>query len=159
MKKIFLFFLLMFTLTLTAQTITNPDTAYWYTDYSEATKVAVAENKPILVLFTGSDWCSWCIRLQREVFSRDTFVNWSKEKVILVEIDFPRYKQQPDSVVQQNQLLQQQFNIQGYPTVWFVSATLIDDVTIIEPIGQSGYIPGGPQSWIDNANSILNGNK
>ena len=155
MKKLFTLFLLMFTLTIHSQT----STPNWYTDISLASEAAVTENKPMLILFTGSDWCSWCIRLQREVFNRESFTTWSKQNVILVEIDFPRYKEQPDSIVQQNKLLQEQFGIQGYPTVWFVSVNKIDDTIVTTPLGQSGYIPGGPQSWIDNANSIINGDK
>ena len=151
MKKLFTLFLLMFTLTIHSQT----STPNWYTDISLASEAAVTENKPMLILFTGSDWCSWCIRLQREVFNRESFTTWSKQNVILVEIDFPRYKEQPDSIVQQNKLLQEQFGIQGYPTVWFVSVNKIDDTIVTTPLGQSGYIPGGPQSWIDNANSII----
>ena len=155
MKKLFTLFLLMFTLTIHSQT----STSNWYTDISLASEAAVTENKPMLILFTGSDWCSYCIRLQREVFNRESFTTWSKKNVILVEIDFPRYKEQPDSIVQQNKLLQEQFGIQGYPTVWFVSVNKIDDTIVTKPLGQSGYIPGGPQSWIDNANSIINGDK
>ena len=155
MKKLFTLFLLMFTLTSYSQ----KSTPNWYTDISIASEIAVTENKPMLILFTGSDWCSYCIRLQREVFKRESFTTWSKQNVILVEIDFPRYKEQPDSVVQQNKLLQEQFGIQGYPTVWFVSVNKIDDVIVTTPLGQSGYIPGGPQSWIDNANSIINSDK
>ena len=151
MKKLFTLFLLMFTLTIHSQT----STPNWYTDISLASEAAVTENKPMLILFTGSDWCSWCIRLQREVFNRESFTTWSKQNVILVEIDFPRYKEQPDSIVQQNKLLQEQFGIQGYPTVWFVSVNKINDTIVTTPLGQSGYIPGGPQSWIDNANSII----
>lgn len=155
MKKLFTLFLLIFTLTIYSQT----STPNWYTDISIASETAVAENKPMLILFTGSDWCSWCIRLQREVFSRESFTTWSKQNVILVEIDFPKYKEQPDNIVQQNKLLQEQFGIQGYPTVWFVTVNKIDDTIVTTLLGQSGYIPGGPQSWIDNANSIINGDK
>ena len=155
MKKLFTLFFLIFTLTIYSQT----STPNWYTDISIASETAVAENKPMLILFTGSDWCSWCIRLQREVFSRESFTTWSKQNVILVEIDFPKYKEQPDNIVQQNKLLQEQFGIQGYPTVWFVTVNKIDDTIVTTLLGQSGYIPGGPQSWIDNANSIINGDK
>lgn len=133
-----------------SQTISNPDRAYWHTNYDSASRVAISEDKPLMVLFTGSDWCGWCIRLQREVFSDTTFVNWSKN-VVLVEIDFPRDKFQSNELKTQNQNLQNLWNIQGYPTVLFIKVTDGE----YQLFGKSGYIPGGSKNWINNANEIL----
>lgn len=130
--------------------ISDPDRAYWHTNYDSATIVAISESKPLMVLFTGSDWCGWCIRLQKEVFSDTNFVNWSKN-VVLVEIDFPREKYQSDELKRQNQNLQNLWNIQGYPTVLFIK--VVDGE--YQLIGKSGYMPGGSKNWINNANEII----
>lgn len=133
--------------------ITDTYKAQWLTDYDSASRVSISEGKPLMVLFTGSDWCGWCIRLQREVFSDTTFVNWSKN-VVLVEIDFPRDKFQSSELKRQNQNLQNLWNIQGYPTVLFIK--VVDGK--YQLIGNSGYIPGGSKNWINNANEILENN-
>ena len=65
----------------------------WYTSLDEVQKLSKDTGKPIFGFFTGSDWCGWCHKLQREVFAKDAFVKWAKENVILLELDFPRKKQ------------------------------------------------------------------
>ena len=55
------------------------DTLSWYINLEEAVKVAKEENKNILVNFTGSDWCVWCIRLSDEVFTQDEFGKYAKD--------------------------------------------------------------------------------
>ena len=154
MKSIFLSIALtVSTLISWSQTTTN---LTWYTDVSLASQAAATENKPMLLFFTGSDWCGWCHRLQREVFNTPAFTTWASSDVILVELDFPRNKVLPQNIKEQNQLLQQQFGVQGYPTVWFVSATKTADAKVnLNALGSSGYVAGGPQVWIDGANQII----
>ena len=83
-----------------------------------------------MLFFTGSDWCGWCIRLQKEVFYKPEFIEWANDNVVLVDIDFPRNKsKQSAELQQQNNLLQQQFGIQGYPTIHFVRPDKIDGKT------------------------------
>ena len=62
----------------------------WTSDFEAAKKQAAEENKSLLIDFTGSDWCGWCIRLQEEVFSKDEFKKGVAEDYVLVEIDFPQ---------------------------------------------------------------------
>src|SRR6187431_2480510 len=69
----------------------------WYTDVKEAIKVSNKEKKPLLLFFTGSDWCGWCIRLQKEVLRTPEFNKWAKESVVLVELDYPRSVAQSDA--------------------------------------------------------------
>ena len=64
----------------------------WHTDLKEAINISMSENKPLLLFFTGSDWCGWCVRLKNEVFNYDEFKKWSDKNVVLVELDFPRRK-------------------------------------------------------------------
>ena len=113
----------------------------------------------MMLFFTGSDWCGWCIRLQKEVFFKEEFVKWAKDNVVLVELDFPRKKQLDPTLQQQNYSLQNAFKIQGYPTIWFVNADTKDGKTNFTQLGSTGYVAGGPEAWISGANQILNNNK
>src|SRR5690242_19664467 len=65
----------------------------WITDAAKAQETAKAEKKLVLLDFTGSDWCGWCIKLHKEVFSTPEFEKYAKENLVLVEVDFPRKKQ------------------------------------------------------------------
>jgi thioredoxin-related protein len=135
----------------------------WQTDLQKAIAVAQKEKKPLMLFFTGSDWCGWCHKLQKEVFFQDPFKKWAKENVVLVEVDFPSkngeaFKRQTDEIRQQNNLLQQQFSVRGYPTVWFVNPEKTKEGKInLSQLGQTGYVAGGAQNWIDGAVAIING--
>src|SRR6478672_5908314 len=93
----------------------------WHTDMTKATELSLKEKKPLLLFFTGSDWCGWCIKLQRDVLKTTEFANWATQNVILVELDFPRSKPQGNALRMQNAQLAQTFGSQGYPTVWLVN--------------------------------------
>ena len=152
MKKI----LLIAFLTLTSMSIQAQEELTWHTDMSKATDISIKENKPMFLFFTGSDWCGWCIRLQKEVFKTPEFIKWAKENVVLVELDFPRKNEQTDAVKMQNAQLQQQLQVRGYPTVWFVSAAKTADAKVnLTALGSTGYVAGGPQAWLDGANQII----
>ena len=128
----------------------------WHTDMSKATDISIKENKPMFLFFTGSDWCGWCIRLQKEVFKTPEFIKWAKDNVVLVELDFPRKNNQTEEIKSQNAQLQQQLQVRGYPTVWFVSAAKTADAKVnLNALGSSGYVAGGPKVWIDGANQII----
>lgn len=128
----------------------------WYTDMTKAVEASRQEQKPLFLFFTGSDWCGWCMRLQSEVFKTPEFTAWAKEHAILVELDYPRRTPQSDEIKQQNGQLQQMFQVQGYPTVWFVKPTIKEDgKTNLEQLGSTGYVAGGPSKWIEGANAII----
>jgi protein disulfide-isomerase len=127
----------------------------WNNNLKNAIEVSKKTKKPLLLFFTGSDWCGWCIRLQTEVFKTPEFVKWAKENVVLVELDFPRRTVLAPEITQQNNELQQFFAVQGYPTVWFVNATVTDGKINIDKLGSTGYLAGGPKVWLDTANGIL----
>ena len=152
MKKI----LLIAFLTLTSMSIQAQEELTWHTDMSKATDISIKENKPMFLFFTGSDWCGWCIRLQKEVFKTPEFIKWAKDKVVLVELDFPRKNNQTEEIKSQNAQLQQQLQVRGYPTVWFVSAAKTADAKVnLNALGSTGYVAGGPKVWIDGANQII----
>ena len=152
MKKI----LVIAFLTLTSMSMQAQEELTWHTDMSKATDISIKENKPMFLFFTGSDWCGWCIRLQKEVFKTPEFIKWAKDNVVLVELDFPRKNEQTDAVKMQNAQLQQQLQVRGYPTVWFVSAAKTAEAKVnLNALGSSGYVAGGPKVWIDGANQII----
>lgn len=152
MKKI----LVIAFLTLTSMSIQAQEELIWHTDMSKAADISIKENKPMFLFFTGSDWCGWCIRLQKEVFKTPEFIKWAKENVVLVELDFPRKNNQSEEVKMQNAQLQQQLQVRGYPTVWFVSATKTAEAKVnLNALGSTGYVAGGPKVWIDGANQII----
>jgi protein disulfide-isomerase len=150
MKKLLLIaFLILSTTTLNAQEFT------WHTDVSKASEIAMKEKKPLLLFFTGSDWCGWCIRLQKEVFKTPEFEKWAKANVVLVDLDYPRRTPQPEEIKAQNQQLQAMFRVQGYPTIWFVNPEKKDGTINLNGLGNTGYVAGGPEKWLATANDIL----
>lgn len=123
----------------------------WLTDYDQAVKKAKEVGKPILVDFTGSDWCGWCIKLKKEVFNTPEFAEWAKEKVVLLELDFPKKKSQSAEEKAKNAKLAKQYKIEGYPTILFLDASGEE----VRELGRSGYLKGGPKVWTENANQFL----
>ena len=127
----------------------------WHTDLNKAIEISIESEKPLFMFFTGSDWCGWCIRLQKEVFFKPDFVKWAKENLVLVELDFPRRKKLEESLKQQNENLRQMFAVRGYPTGWFVIPEIEENKVNFKRLGSQGYVAGGPKNWIDGANKIL----
>jgi thioredoxin-related protein len=131
----------------------------WHTDLNKAIEVANKENKPMMLFFTGSDWCGWCMKLQKEVFTQSEFKKWAQDNVVLVEVDFPRANIQTEEVKTQNRMLQQQFAVRGYPTCWFITADKLKDGKVnFTQLGQKGYEAGGPVNWINGATTIIKPN-
>ena len=126
----------------------------WQTDINKAIELSAKSKKPLMLFFTGSDWCGWCIKLQKEVFMKPEFVEWAN-KVILVELDFPRKMQLEQKLKQQNQQLQQIFQVQGYPTIWFVNPQKNGTQINLEQLGKTGYVAGGPEKFLEVANQFL----
>jgi len=127
----------------------------WNNNLKNSIEISNKTKKPLLLFFTGSDWCGWCIRLQTEVFKTPEFKKWANENVVLVELDFPRRTVLAPEITEQNNQLQQFFAVQGYPTVWFVNASNSDGKVNIDKLGNTGYLAGGPKVWLETANGIL----
>ncbi len=150
MKKVFILLLLIAgSFTAQSQELT------WHTDLDKAMAISKKKKKPLLMFFTGSDWCGWCIKLQKEVFKTPEFEAWAKRNVILVELDFPRRTAQEEAIRMQNAQLQQTFQIRGYPTIWFVKATKKKKQVNFDKLGSTSYVAGGPAAWLEGANKIL----
>ncbi|KGO94122.1 thioredoxin family protein [Flavobacterium subsaxonicum] len=128
----------------------------WHTDIAKAVSLSETSKKPILMFFTGSDWCGWCMKLQKEVLQTPEFAKWAKENVILVELDFPRRAAQTPEIKNQNAQLNAFFKVKGYPTVWFAKGSKNADGKIaFDAMGSTGYVAGGPSAWLDGANKII----
>lgn len=127
---------------------TKTDSLNWETNLETAIKKAKAENKSILVNFTGSDWCIWCQRLTDEVFSKSEFEKYAEEKLILVKLDFPRDIEQTQETKMYNNQLAQKYGIQGFPTILLLNSSGV-------LIAQTGYQPGGAANYVTHLKSYL----
>jgi protein disulfide-isomerase len=154
----FLSIIFLTSLTSFAQKATNEDVV-WHTDLNKAIELSKKENKPLMLFFTGSDWCGWCVKLQKEVFTQSEFKKWAQANVVLVEVDFPRADIQTEEVKTQNRMLQQQFAVRGYPTCWFVNVDKLKDGKVnFTQLGSKGYEAGGPANWTTGAQTIIKPN-
>ena len=123
--------------------------ADWTTDYKAALTQAKAQNKLVLLDFTGSDWCGYCKLLDKEVFTTSSFKDFADKNYILVTIDFPHQTQLSDTLKQQNDALNQQFTIEGFPTL------IVLDADGKELGLEVGYDPGsGPDAVIAKLKSF-----
>jgi protein disulfide-isomerase len=124
----------------------------WTTDLEAAKSRAKAENKPIFLYFTGSDWCGWCIRMDKEILTKPEFLAYAKEHLVLLEVDFPNKpankEKQSVELRAQNKALDNQFKIQGYPTVFLADAEL-------KTIAESAYREGGPEKYVEHLKQLL----
>lgn len=111
----------------------------WLTDFEAAKKQAAAEKKDILVDFTGSDWCGWCIKLDKEVFSTPAFK--AQKDFVLVSLDFPRRKEIPADQKAKNEALMRQWGVRGFPTIILTNAKG-------EAYARTGYQAGGPDKYL-----------
>jgi thioredoxin-related protein len=127
----------------------------WETDINKAISASNKSKKPMLLFFTGSDWCGWCIRLQKEVLKTPEFKTWAAKNVVLVELDYPRSKPQTELIKNQNAILQQTFGIQGFPTIYFATAKVKGGKPSFTGLGSTGYVAGGPKAWLAEADGIL----
>ena len=93
----------------------------WFTDVPAALAKAKAENKNVLLDFTGSDWCGWCIKLKSNVFDQPNFVAFAKANLIMVELDYPHAKPQSAALKAANAALAKKYAVDGYPTVILLS--------------------------------------
>ena len=91
----------------------------WMTDFEAAKAKSVAENKPLLIDFTGSDWCTWCIKLKQDVLSKAEFEQYIADKFIPVEIDIPANADKVGGEEQRekNLRLSEEYGVEGFPTV------------------------------------------
>lgn len=150
MKKILLGLLFISTIATFAQD------AKWLTDFDEAAKLSQKKNKPILANFTGSDWCGYCIKLDKSVFNTSEFKKWAKKNVILLKLDFPKRTKLSEKLQKQNYALQKAFGVRGFPTIWlFEVGEGKDPKKELNPLGKTGYVKGDAKKWIKTIEGYL----
>jgi protein disulfide-isomerase len=123
----------------------------WLHDWNKAQEEAKANHKLLFLNFTGSDWCGWCIKLDKDIFSQPQFKDYAHDNLVLVELDFPRKKSQPTEERKQNVQLAQQYEVLGFPTI-----------VVLNSDGQKvwqfdGYFPGGPEAFIAQLQKLPKG--
>ncbi|MBQ3526532.1 MAG: thioredoxin family protein [Akkermansia sp.] len=95
----------------------------WLTDLDEAKAKARAENKAILVDFTGSDWCGWCVQLRTTILDTEAFRSYAADKFVLLEVDVPKnIKKIGKKQHARNREIVRKYNISIYPSLLVLNA-------------------------------------
>lgn len=137
-----------------APAVSRSVTKGWIEDFEAAKRQAAQEGKFILMDFSGSDWCGWCKRMDKEVFSQSKFVKEASKRYVLVMIDSPRDKEILSKLAQgQNDGLRAKYGVRGFPSV-----------VIVDSAGEvvkrhSGYRKGGPKGYLEYLEELMNGVK
>jgi thioredoxin-related protein len=140
-----------FLLTILISSLFATNSPVWFTDFGKAKTEAITENKYILVNFSGSDWCGPCIRLHKEIFESESFTNFAKNNLVLVNADFPRLRKNQLSKEQQklNEALADQYNPQGH----FPYTVLIDAQGKVVKTWD-GYPNETPDKFLSEINTV-----
>jgi protein disulfide-isomerase len=148
LKRIFLTAVLLSAVVIGCSKGGSNDNLNWEENLETALQKAKAENKAVLVNFTGSDWCQWCIKLSDEVFSKSEFEDYAEDNLILVRLDFPRNIEQSAETKAYNNQLAQRYGVQGFPTILLFNSQG-------QMVLQTGYLPGGPVSYVEHLKNKL----
>lgn len=143
-----LFTLVIFSLITSSVWAQKIDLGQWNEDYAGTLKEAAKSGKPVMLDFTGSDWCGWCIKIKKEIFDTAEFKQFAKDNLYMVELDFPRQKTQSAEVKEQNEKLSAEYGVEGFPTLIILNSKG-------EKVGEMGYVEGGPQPFIDELKKVL----
>lgn len=134
--------LVALSLVLTTHFVKAADNDGWTTDYPKALAEGKAQKKMVMLDFTGSDWCEWCIKLKKEVFSQPKFKEYAAKNLILVELDYPNDKPQSIEIKKQNSALLNKYNSEGiFPAIIVLNSDG-------KRIGELSYVPGGPDAFL-----------
>lgn len=120
----------------------------WLTDFNKAKKEAAEKKLPILADFAGSDWCGWCIKLDKEVFSQVEFKSFAKDRVVLFLADFPRSKELAAELKAQNEQLRKEYAIEGFPSVLLLDANG-------KVLARTGYRRGGAAAYVEHLKDLM----
>ena len=128
--------------------LSEESSAIWMTQFSEARAMAKNEGKPILMDFTGSNWCGWCVKLKKEVFTKPSFLGFANDNLILMTVDFPRGVHQEEWLVDQNNKLLDQYGVNSFPTI------ILTDYNG-NLLGRTGYKSGGSENYVEHLKGLL----
>lgn len=126
----------------------NPGPVEWEQNYEQAVAKADEEGKAVLMLFSGSDWCVNCKRLDKKILSQQAFLDYAAKDFILLQVDFPRKKKGiPVSQLKQNEALAQTYNPNGtFPKIVIIKAG--------EAIGTTEYNGEALPTFLQNLEKI-----
>lgn len=122
----------------------------WKSNFEDAKNQAITENKNLLLVFSGSDWCAPCIKLEKTIWQSEEFKNEAEQKWIIYKADFPKKKANilPPSLTSNNKKLAERYNKSGnFPLV-----LLLDKAGTI--LGITGYKNISPQEYIQLIHSF-----
>ena len=142
MKKLLLLAVLVLVWAVAYRSFGNSGNAAGATDTSAARASSGAAGKLTLLDFTGSDWCGWCQKLDREVFSQAEFQQFARDNIIFTKVDFPRNFPQSPAERAQNAELAKKYGIRGFPTIVVLNSKG-------QEVGRLGYMPGGPRQFVE----------
>ena len=117
MKKFFVCLLTVLTVGLFAQEF------QWQQNFDNALRLSKESGKPVFAFFTGSDWCGWCIRLDREILSKQEMKKYLNDNFILFKADFPQKNPPPADIMMKNRELMEKYSVRGYPTIIITDAS------------------------------------
>lgn len=120
----------------------------WGENLEQAKIEAKQSNKYIFVDFSGSDWCHWCIQLEREVLDTVEFKQFAKDNLVLVSVDFPKRKQQSQELKKRNNDLARYYHVRGFPTVVMLNPNG-------ELVAKTGYRRGGATAYVEHLKKII----
>lgn len=120
----------------------------WTEDFDEALTEAKASGKYMLVDFSGSDWCGWCKKLDKEVFSQKAFKDYAKQNLVCVLVDFPRKTPQSNKQKKANQALMEKYSVQGFPSVLLLGPQG-------NVVAATGYQPGGADEYVKHLQGLI----
>lgn len=126
--------------------------AQWQDSFADAVKVANEENKPIVLVFSGSDWCAPCIRFKKKILESEEFKNYAKANYVIYNADFPRKKknQLPKDKLNVNKTLAEKYNSRGY----FPLVVLLDKKESV--LGKTGFnTKTSPGEYISLVNDFI----
>ncbi len=123
----------------------------WQTDFAKAKELALKKERPIVLVFQGSDWCTPCIKLDKEVWSTEAFRAYAAEHYVLLKADFPRKKGNalPEAQIEANIELAKKYNKQGH----FPLVVVLDSSGNV--LGMSSYRKTTPESYIEELNAFI----
>lgn len=120
----------------------------WGTDFEAARRQAGETGRPILADFTGSDWCGWCMKLKKEVFTKPVFQEYARDNLVLLKLDFPQRLPQSEAVRKQNEMLMAHYRVETFPTILLLDAEGRE-------LGRTGYQPGGAKIFVAQLKLLL----
>lgn len=122
----------------------------WVTEITKAKTLAAKENKTIILVFQGSDWCAPCIKLDKEIWHTEEFQTYAKDHFIMLKADFPKRKNNALSAEQQahNNQLAETYNKSGY----FPYVVVLDSEG--NSLGSTGYKKTTPSAYIEMLESF-----